>query len=179
MMINPNLNVLCPTILSRTERLGGSTHSNSGSYIKSDTHYPVGNVAPVHTDRQNTDSYFSSPNFIPTHLFNVDYQVNVESFACETSYPYQTLPMANQRAVVAETTMPLSVHVEMAVRQYLSALEGEDTSDLYELILSQIEKPLLTVVLEFVDGNQSKCAQILGLNRGTLRKKLKIYHLMK
>ncbi|MDO5768824.1 MAG: helix-turn-helix domain-containing protein [Psychrobacter sp.] len=75
--------------------------------------------------------------------------------------------------------MPLSVHVEMAVRQYLSALEGEDTSDLYELILSQIEKPLLTVVLEFVDGNQSKCAQILGLNRGTLRKKLKIYHLMK
>ena len=51
-------------------------------------------------------------------------------------------------------------------------------TDLYELILKQIEEPLLSVVLEKTRGNQTKCAQILGLNRGTLRKKMKTYDLM-
>ena len=49
---------------------------------------------------------------------------------------------------------------------------------LYNLILKEIEQPLLSVVLEKSRGNQTKCAQILGLNRGTLRKKLKTYGLM-
>ncbi len=69
-------------------------------------------------------------------------------------------------------------HVERVVRDYFEALDGEVPSDVYELILQEIELPLLTVVLEKTRGNQSKSAQILGLNRGTLRKKLKKYHLM-
>ena len=73
---------------------------------------------------------------------------------------------------------PLRVHVERVVRQYFAMLDDEMPTDLYELILKEIEQPLLSVVLEKSRGNQTKCAQILGLNRGTLRKKLKIYGLM-
>ena len=73
---------------------------------------------------------------------------------------------------------PLRVHVERVVRQYFAMLGDEMPTDLYELVLKQIEEPLLSVVLEKTRGNQTKCAQILGLNRGTLRKKLKTYDLM-
>lgn len=76
------------------------------------------------------------------------------------------------------THEPLRVHVERVVRQYFATLGDEVPTDLYELILKEIEQPLLSVVLEKTRGNQTKCAQILGLNRGTLRKKLKTYDLM-
>ena len=72
----------------------------------------------------------------------------------------------------------LSSHVEQAVRQYFSTLAEEEPTQLYEIMLSQLEKPLLKVVLEQTRGNQSRTAEILGLNRGTLRKKLKTYNLM-
>jgi Fis family transcriptional regulator len=73
---------------------------------------------------------------------------------------------------------PLRVHVERVVREYFATLGDEIPTGLYERILKEVELPLLTVVLEQTRGNQSKCAQILGLNRGTLRKKLKTYDLM-
>ncbi len=77
-----------------------------------------------------------------------------------------------------ETSEPLRHHVERIVREYFSTLGDEVPTDLYALILKEVELPLLKVVLEKTRGNQSKCAQILGLNRGTLRKKLKCYDLM-
>ena len=73
---------------------------------------------------------------------------------------------------------PRRVHVERVVREYFLALGDDMPTDLYELILREVELPLLTVTLEQTRGNHSKCAQILGLNRGTLRKKLKTYNLM-
>ncbi len=79
---------------------------------------------------------------------------------------------------LAPVNAPLRVHVERVVREYFAALEDEMPTDFYELILREVELPLLTVVLEQTRGNQTKCAQILGLNRGTLRKKLKIHNLM-
>lgn len=72
----------------------------------------------------------------------------------------------------------LCVHVERSVRQYFTTLADSEPTNLYDLMLSQLEKPLLSVVLEQTRGNQSKTAEILGLNRGTLRKKLKVYDLM-
>lgn len=74
--------------------------------------------------------------------------------------------------------LPLRTHVEQAIRQYLAAVNEDDISDLYQLILNEVEEPLLSVVLEKTEGNQTKCAQILGLNRGTLRTKLKSYNLL-
>lgn len=79
---------------------------------------------------------------------------------------------------MSHVQQPLRVHVERVVRQYFAMLGDEMPTDLYELILKQVEAPLLSVVLEKTRGNQTKCAQILGLNRGTLRKKLKTYDLM-
>lgn len=86
------------------------------------------------------------------------------------------LPVTDLKPITLKE--PLHIHVERAVREYFVALGDDMPTDLYELILKQVELPLLTVVLEQTRGNQSKCAKILGLNRGTLRKKLKTYNLM-
>ena len=75
-------------------------------------------------------------------------------------------------------SMPLHVHVELAVQRYFDALGGEEASNLYDLFLAEFEKPLLMATLQHTRGNQSKTAQILGLNRGTLRTKLKSYGLL-
>ena len=77
-----------------------------------------------------------------------------------------------------EERMPLRYHVQHAVEQYFVELEGETATNLYQTILQEVEKPLLEVVLEQTQGNQSKTALILGLNRGTLRKKMQQYGLM-
>jgi len=71
----------------------------------------------------------------------------------------------------------LSEQVRDAVERYFSDLDGHDTSELYELILSQVEKPLFEAVLQNTRGNLSKAAQVLGMNRGTLRSRLKKYGL--
>ncbi len=67
--------------------------------------------------------------------------------------------------------------VKDALKIYFEDMEGHDPSDLYELILSQTEKPLLEVVLQQAQGNITKSAEMLGINRATLRKKLKKYDL--
>lgn len=67
--------------------------------------------------------------------------------------------------------------VVTALVQYIKDLDGEAPSNLYEKIMSEIEKPLLSTVLEHCENNQSKAALCLGINRGTLRKKLKQYEI--
>ncbi len=69
-------------------------------------------------------------------------------------------------------------HVDAALRNYFSNLKGESVTDVYQMVMSEVEVPLLEVVLEYTRGNQTLAADLLGLNRGTLRKKLKEYHLM-
>ncbi|PCJ35795.1 MAG: DNA-binding transcriptional regulator Fis [Cellvibrionales bacterium] len=68
--------------------------------------------------------------------------------------------------------------VERAVEEYFSHLDGQTCSDLYQLVLQEVEDPLLTAVMKYTRNNQSKAAEMLGLNRGTLRKKLKLYDLL-
>jgi len=72
----------------------------------------------------------------------------------------------------------LSDAVAIALQDYFDHLEEEATTDLYELFLREVEAPMLKVVLERTRSNQSAAAQILGLNRGTLRKKLKEHKLI-
>ncbi len=69
-------------------------------------------------------------------------------------------------------------HVDSALRNYFSNLNGEPVTDVYQMVLSEVEAPLLEVVLQYTRGNQTAAAELLGLNRGTLRKKLKEYGLM-
>lgn len=67
--------------------------------------------------------------------------------------------------------------VKNSIKRYLHELEDTEPSEMYAMVLSQIERPLLESVLEHTGGNQSRAAEYLGLNRGTLRKKLRIYDL--
>lgn len=76
------------------------------------------------------------------------------------------------------SAQPLRASVETALHNYFAQL-GEATipTNLYELVLAEVEAPLLEVVLRQTRGNQTKAAKMLGLSRGTLRKKLKQYNL--
>jgi len=64
-----------------------------------------------------------------------------------------------------------------ALEGYFQKLNGHRPGDLYQLVLSQVEQPLFEAVLDYTNGNQSEAAEILGINRGTLRKKLRTYNL--
>ena len=72
---------------------------------------------------------------------------------------------------------PLQVQVEKELHQYFYILNGQKPSALHDLVISQVEEALFRVVLDYCGGNQSKAAAYLGINRGTLRKKLALYDL--
>ncbi|MEM9171504.1 MAG: DNA-binding transcriptional regulator Fis [Pseudomonadota bacterium] len=72
---------------------------------------------------------------------------------------------------------PFARMTESALKDYFSKLNGTVPGDLYDLVLSEVERPLFRTVLDYTDGNQSRAAEILGINRGTLRKKLRDYEL--
>ncbi len=76
------------------------------------------------------------------------------------------------------THTPLSIYIENTIRHYFAELQDELPKDLYNLIIKEIEKPMLKVVLEVTRGNQSKSAEVLGLSRGTLRKKMATYDML-
>ncbi len=73
---------------------------------------------------------------------------------------------------------PLHEHTEDALDQYFANLNGDRPGDLYDLVMGEVERPLFKAVLDYTDGNQSQAAGILGINRGTLRKKLRSYSLI-
>ena len=73
---------------------------------------------------------------------------------------------------------PLRKHTEEALNQYFKSLNGDRPGDLYDLVLGEVEEPLFKSVMDYTQGNQSQAADILGINRGTLRKKLKTYSLI-
>lgn len=74
-------------------------------------------------------------------------------------------------------------HIEDCVRSsldgYFRDLRGTEPDGMYEMIVRVVEKPLLDVVMARAEGNQSRAAQWLGLNRNTLRKKLVEHKLLK
>ena len=63
--------------------------------------------------------------------------------------------------------------IKVTVEKHLANLGSENSNDLYDIVLAEIERPFFEAVLKHTKGNQSKAAIILGLSRGTLRKKLK------
>lgn len=68
--------------------------------------------------------------------------------------------------------------VAESLRRYFEHLEGQPASDVYAMVLAEVEAPLFTTVMQHTQGNQSEAAQLLGINRNTLRKKLKLYGLL-
>ncbi len=68
--------------------------------------------------------------------------------------------------------------VETTLRDYLTQLDGAPMTDVYQMVLAEVEAPLLEEVMKYTRNNQTKASTLLGLNRGTLRKKLKQYGLL-
>jgi Fis family transcriptional regulator len=73
--------------------------------------------------------------------------------------------------------IPLRNHAEQALESYFANLNGHQPAHLYDLVLREVEEPLFRAVLDYASGNQSQAAVILGINRGTLRKKLRQFGL--
>ncbi|BBP46673.1 hypothetical protein THMIRHAS_20460 [Thiosulfatimonas sediminis] len=72
----------------------------------------------------------------------------------------------------------LSDKVTNTLEIYFNNLQEESTCDLYEMVIQQVEKPLIEFVLQKTEHNQTQSAQILGINRNTLRKKMLKYKLI-
>ena len=73
--------------------------------------------------------------------------------------------------------MPLRTMTAEALNSYFETLNGHKPGQLYDLVLREVEEPLFRAVLDYSSGNQCRAAAILGINRGTLRKKLRQFGL--
>ena len=72
----------------------------------------------------------------------------------------------------------LRSEVQKALGRYFQHVEDEPVTDLHRMVMSEVEAPLLEAVMLYTKNNQSKASIMLGLNRGTLRTKLKHYGLL-
>lgn len=72
----------------------------------------------------------------------------------------------------------ISTCIRAALTHYFETLDGEKPAAIYDMVLKCVERPMLEVVMERASGNQTLAANILGINRNTLRKKLAEHQLM-
>ncbi len=76
---------------------------------------------------------------------------------------------------MSQAESELSACVRRLVQDYFHHLEGENCTGVHDMVLDSVEKPLLEVVLQHTQGNQTLASEILGINRSTLRKKIQRY----
>ena len=99
--------------------------------------------------------------------------MNLSPLSAAESSPVSTAPADD-----ISQAKTLRDSVAIALNNYFSNLDGQDVSDVYNMVLSEIEAPLLEEVMKYTRINLTRASQMLGLNRGTLRKKLKQYDLL-
>jgi Fis family transcriptional regulator len=87
-------------------------------------------------------------------------------------------PAAPVMNSVMQSQQSLRYSVAEAMQRYFHDLDGQNTTGLYELVMNEVEPPLLAAAMHYTRQNQTRTAEILGVNRGTLRKKLKQYNLL-
>ena len=80
--------------------------------------------------------------------------------------------MAPQHTIPVQTSSPLDQCVRDTLDTFFRDLRGTDPHGLYDMVVSAVERPLLEVVMARAEGNQSRAADWLGINRNTLRRKL-------
>ena len=101
--------------------------------------------------------------------------------SAENSSSDATEETSSQAPVISnamQSQQSLHYSVAEAMQRYFEDLDGQDATDLYALVMNEVEPPLLAAVMNYTRQNQSRTAEMLGLNRGTLRKKLKQYNLL-
>jgi|GEM_PF-466910 len=84
-------------------------------------------------------------------------------------------PITNQDVNIQEQELSIKEAVSRSMTLYFEHLGDHDASKLYEMVMGEVEPALLNAVLKHTRGNQSKASIALGINRGTLRKKLHMY----
>lgn len=72
---------------------------------------------------------------------------------------------------------PLATCIKSALDRYIHDLDGQTPGDLYAMVIAEVEGPLLEVVMHLAQSNQCQAAKMLGINRNTLRKKLRLHGL--
>lgn len=82
------------------------------------------------------------------------------------------------QVALEQTSEPLSESVRQALINYFSQLKGEKPKGVYQMILAEIEVPLLEVAMKYTRNNQARTATLLGLSRGNVREKLKSYGML-
>ena len=92
--------------------------------------------------------------------------------------PPKHIAAPKRRKKAASGPPPLRDSASEAIAHFLQTLDGEPCSELYDMVLHQVEEPLFKAVLDYTQYNQSHAAAMLGLNRGTLRKKLRQHGLL-
>ncbi|MGH1487607.1 MAG: DNA-binding transcriptional regulator Fis [Cellvibrionaceae bacterium] len=102
---------------------------------------------------------------------------SAEPMVVETTFDQQDVPSVTN---LHKNTQEQSLRdcVETTMENYFRHLDGQVVTDVYDMVLQEIEAPLLEIVMKNTRQNQTKAAEMLGLNRGTLRKKLKRYSLL-
>jgi len=102
---------------------------------------------------------------------------SAEQVVLETNFDQQDIPSVT---ALHKNTQEQSLRdcVETTMENYFRHLDGQGVTDVYDMVLQEIEAPLLEIVMKNTRQNQTKAAEMLGLNRGTLRKKLKRYSLL-
>ena len=83
------------------------------------------------------------------------------------------------KAALENNSKCLGDNVRDAMEKYFKDMDGHEPNNLHELVMSQVEKPLIESVIDNARGNISRAAQLLGLNRGTLRNPMQKYGLDK
>ena len=98
--------------------------------------------------------------------------------------PKKKTTTVGRKAVSKKTDLPvqsrnrlLKDFAEDALRSYFKNLNGHKPAEIYRLVMGEVEAPLLRSVMDYSQGNQTLASEILGINRATLRKKLKQYRL--
>ena len=76
-----------------------------------------------------------------------------------------------------EDRKSLKYQVGLALRRYFKELDGNKATNVFEMVLKEVEKPMLEEVMKFCNGNKSQASKILGINRVTLSTKLKQYNI--
>ena len=93
-------------------------------------------------------------------------------------YPTFNLMTANKKKKFNGEGEKLSPQVSQSMRKYFQQLDGESPNDVYNMVLKEVEASLLEIVMQQCDDNQTKASEMLGINRGTLRTKLKAHKLL-
>ena len=76
-----------------------------------------------------------------------------------------------------QKNQPLSEQVKKAMKKYFATLGDTNPANIYEMVMAEVEPELLKAVMKYSNNNQSKAANVLGINRATLRKKLHRYNI--